>query len=155
VTTISFPLRPPNHIASPFDADGSNAEFLPMHINPAQLGVVRPLVSDATTAEGQLAAARELKQAYVDFVGKTFFGQMLKAMRSTVGEPAYFHGGQAEETFRTMLDQQLADSMSAASASQVAEPMFERQFPRQAATLKAAEEEKQMSLTDLHGLRRV
>jgi hypothetical protein len=54
-----------------------------------------------------------------------------------------------------MLDQQLADSMSAASASQVAEPMFERQFPRQAATLKAAEEEKQMSLTDLHGLRRV
>ena len=89
----------------------------------------------ARTPEQQLDAARELKQAYTDFVGKTFFGQMLKAMRSTVGKPAYFHGGQAEEMFRSQLDQQLADGMTAASATQIADPMFERQFPQQAATL--------------------
>ncbi len=125
-----------------------------MKINPAQFGMVTPLVPGLQSAEQQLDGARELKQAYVDFVGKTFFGQMLKAMRSTVGKPAYFHGGQAEETFRTMLDQELADHMTTASASQVADPMFERQFPREAATLKAAEKSEQASLTHLQGLRR-
>jgi Rod binding domain-containing protein len=122
-----------------------------MQINPSQ---IKPLVPGVPTPEQQLAAARELKQAYADFVGKTFFGQMLKAMRSTVGKPAYFHGGQAEEMFRSQLDQQLADGMTAASASQIADPMFERQFPQQAATLRAAEAETQASLGDLEGLRR-
>jgi Rod binding domain-containing protein len=122
-----------------------------MQINPSQ---IKPLVPGVPTPEQQLAAARELKQAYADFVGKTFFGQMLKAMRSTVGKPAYFHGGQAEEMFRSQLDQQLADGMTAASASQIADPMFERQFPQQAATLRAAEAETQASLGDLEALRR-
>ena len=83
-----------------------------MEINPAQLGHVKPLKPGATTAEEQLQNARDLKKAYTDFVGKTFFGQMLKAMRSTVDKPAYFHGGQAEEMFRSQLDQHMADAMS-------------------------------------------
>jgi peptidoglycan hydrolase FlgJ len=122
-----------------------------MKINPSQ---IKPLVPGVRTPEQQLSAARELKQAYTDFVGKTFFGQMLKAMRSTVGKPAYFHGGQAEEMFRSQLDQQLADGMTAASAPQIADPMFERQFPQQAATLQAAEAETRASLGDLQELRR-
>ena len=37
-------------------------------------------------------------------LGETFYGQMIKAMRSSVGKPAYFHGGRGEEvnsTFRS------------------------------------------------------
>jgi hypothetical protein len=54
---------------------------------------------------------------------------MIKAMRSTVGKPAYFHGGRAEEVFQGQLVQALAEHLTEASASRFAEPMFERQFP--------------------------
>jgi Rod binding domain-containing protein len=125
-----------------------------MKINPAQLGVVRPLRPTAASAEEQVAGAQQLKDAYTDFVGKTFFGQMLKSMRSTVGKPAYFHGGQGEEVFRTQLDQHLADHMSEASADQISEPMFRQQFPRQWKLLADQESQKAASMSDLSGLRR-
>ncbi len=73
--------------------------------------------------------AAELREQFTQFVGEAFFGQMLKAMRSTVGKPAYFHGGRAEEVFQGQLDQQLAEHLTKASAERFAEPMFERQFP--------------------------
>lgn len=125
-----------------------------MKINPSQLGTVRPLRPGVASAEEQIASAKQLKDAYTDFVGKTFFGQMMKAMRSTVGKPAYFHGGQGEEVFRAQLDQQMADHMSAASADQFAEPMFRQQFPRQWKMLAEAEEQSAASLGDLSSLRR-
>lgn len=55
---------------------------------------------------------------------------MLKAMRSTVGKPAYFYGGHAEEVFQGQLDQTMSEHLTKASASKLAEPMFERQFPQ-------------------------
>jgi Rod binding domain-containing protein len=93
-----------------------------MQINPSQ---IKPLVPGVRTPEQQLAAARELKQAYSDFVGKTFFGQMLKAMRSTQEKPAYFHGGRAEEIFQQQFDQVLTEEMTKSGAEQFTGPMFE------------------------------
>lgn len=72
----------------------------------------------------------ELREKFTEFVGQAFFGQMLKAMRSTVGKPAYFHGGRAEEVFQGQLDQTMSEHLTEASASKLAEPMFARQFPR-------------------------
>lgn len=72
----------------------------------------------------------ELRERFTQFVGEAFFGQMLKAMRSTVGKPAYFYGGRAEEVFQGQLDQTMAEHLTKASASKLAEPMFERQFPQ-------------------------
>jgi hypothetical protein len=72
----------------------------------------------------------ELKKHFTQFVGETFYGQMIKAMRSTVGKPAYFHGGRGEEVFRAQLDQTLAEHMTVATADRFADPMFQRQFPR-------------------------
>ena len=82
---------------------------------------------------------------------------MLKSMRSTVGEAAYFNGGQGEKVFRSQLDQQLADEMSAATAETFAEPMFRHQFPHEAALLDDASpgsQESSRGLGDLAGLRR-
>lgn len=84
--------------------------------------------------------AREVKEAFAQFVGEAFFGQMLKSMRATVGEPAYFHGGHAEEQFQARLDQQLSQDMAANGASGFADQMFESQFPAEAALLKGAVE---------------
>jgi hypothetical protein len=74
---------------------------------------------------------------------------MLKAMRATVGKPAYFHGGRAEEVFQGQLDQHLAEHLTEASAARFTEPMFERQFPR------FAEKAESNDLSQLTQLRRI
>jgi len=66
-----------------------------------------------------------LRETFEQFVGEVFFGQMLKAMRKTVGKPAYFYGGRAEEVFRGQLDQVLAEKLARESGDQLAGPMFE------------------------------
>jgi hypothetical protein len=75
-----------------------------------------------------------LREQFTQFVGETFFGQMIKSLRATTQKPAYFHGGRAEEVFQGQLDQKLAEHLTEASAEQFANPMFERQFPQFAAT---------------------
>ena len=67
----------------------------------------------------------ELRKAFDTFVGETFYGQMLEAMRKSQHKPAYFHGGQAEEMFREQLDQTLAQKMAETSAASFTGPMFE------------------------------
>jgi len=74
----------------------------------------------------------ELREKFTQFVGEAFFGQMMKAMRSTVGKPAYFHGGRAEEVFQGQLDQTMAEQFTKQSASKFSEPLFEHQFPQYA-----------------------
>ena len=71
------------------------------------------------------SAAPELKDAFSDFVGQTFFGQLIASMRKTLDKPAFFHGGRAEEVFQGQLDQLMAERLSDASREQLAEPMFE------------------------------
>ena len=67
----------------------------------------------------------QTREAFDAFVGETFFGQMLKSMRKTVGKPAYFNGGRAEEMFTQQLDQVLAEKLGKASASKISGPMYE------------------------------
>jgi flagellar protein FlgJ len=67
----------------------------------------------------------ELRDAFQDFVGQTFYGQLLSAMRKTVDKPAYFHGGRAEEIFQNQLDQVLSEKLSDASAKSFTEPMYQ------------------------------
>jgi Rod binding domain-containing protein len=100
---------------------------LPMRVPP------RREPSPGPSLEGR-GKTDELREQFTQFVGEAFFGQMIKAMRSTVGKPAYFHGGRAEEVFQGQLDQQLSQHLTEASAARFAEPMFERQFPRQASS---------------------
>lgn len=70
-------------------------------------------------------ATPELKQAFEDFVGQTFYNQMLGSMRQTQEKPAYFHGGRAEEIFQSQLDQIMAEELSEKTAETFAGPMFD------------------------------
>ena len=63
--------------------------------------------------------------SFESVMGEMLFGQMLKAMRKTVGKPAYFHGGRAEEVFTQQLDKVLAEKISHASADKFVGPMYE------------------------------
>jgi Rod binding domain-containing protein len=67
----------------------------------------------------------ELRETFDKFVGETFYTQMLKSMRQSLGTPAYFHGGRAEEMFQGQLDQTLAEKMTESTAGQFTGPMFE------------------------------
>lgn len=99
--------------------------------------------------------AREVHDAFSAFIGETFYGQMVKSMRSTVEKPAYFHGGQAEEMFQSQLDQQLAQEWAAESGDRFAEPMFEQQFPEHARVLREADQRAAADLrVQLSSLRR-
>lgn len=87
----------------------------------------------------------ELRKQFTQFVGEAFYGQMLKAMRQTVGKPAYFHGGRAEEVFQGQLDQHMVEHLTEATAEKFAQPLFDRQFPHLA---------KSSGLDELAALRR-
>lgn len=67
----------------------------------------------------------ELKKAFTDFVGQTFYGQMMKSLRSTVDKPAYFHGGRGEELFQEQMDRILTEKLAEASADNFSGPMFD------------------------------
>jgi len=118
------------------------------------------LTAAAKAPAGLTAAARgeasdagraaKLKETFTQFVGETFYGQMLKSMRATVGEPAYFHGGSAERQFQARLDQQLAQDMASSGSAGLADDLFESQFPAEAELLREA----QTPLAALDGLRR-
>jgi len=120
-----------------------------------RLGAARQL-AEQKDADASVRKAREVQAAFNDFVGQTFFGQMIKAMRSSVGRPAYFHGGRAEEMFRSQLDQTMAEQMADQSAAKVAGPMFRNQFPHLAELLDqhASAGLNDESLADLDKLRR-
>ena len=93
-----------------------------MEINLSPTAGIKPLKANPSSHEEQVAGAEKLRDVYREFVGKTFFGQMLKSMRSTVGEAAYFNGGHAEEVWQGQLDEQLASHMTVASADRFADP---------------------------------
>lgn len=124
-------------------------------LKPLERGVPRDL-QGTKDAASQLAEARTLRQTFGQFFGETFYGQMIKSMRTAVDKPAYFHGGRAEEIFQGQLDQTLAEEMTTASADQLIGPMFEQAFPRAAEVLAQHERsaENQPTLTDLDSLRR-
>ena len=93
-------------------------------------------------------SAQELREKFSQFVGEAFYGQMFKAMRSTVGKPAYFNGGHAEEVFQGQLDQTMAEQLTKTTSTKFADPMFERQFPH------LAEAKAPAGLDQLNNLRR-
>jgi Rod binding domain-containing protein len=94
------------------------------------LSTMMPIGAAQTASLQSAAQAKppedlELRETFDAFVGEMFFTQMMKSMRQTVGEPAYFHGGQAEKMFTAQLDQVLSEQMSKASANGFTGPMFE------------------------------
>jgi len=86
---------------------------------------LRSIQPQVPTRPDESAAPNELRDAFDQFVGETFYGQMLKSMRQSVGKPAYFHGGQGEEIFRNQMDQVLVERMTDATASTFTGPMFD------------------------------
>ena len=67
----------------------------------------------------------ELREAFTDFVGQTFFGELVKQMRATLDKPAYFHGGMGEDIFQSQLDQVLVERISETSGHSFSDAMYQ------------------------------
>lgn len=108
--------------------------------------------------QGRAPKANDVENArevFTEFFGKTFYGQMLKSMRQTVGEPAYFHGGRGEDVFRSELDNTLADYMTKTpQGKELAEGAFQQQLSQWAARVETAPAVSNDSLDQLTALRR-
>src|SRR5258708_1858509 len=74
-----------------------------------------------TPAKGQLA----VREKFQDFVGGTFYKEMLKALRAAQKPSKYLHGGQAEKIFQGQMDQQIAEDLAHQYAGHLAAPLFE------------------------------
>lgn len=90
---------------------------------------IRPTLPAAQSKFDSASSAKPaedpLKEAFTEFVGQTVFGSMLASMRKTVGKPAYMHGGRTEEVFQKQMDQLIVEDLTEASASSIADPMYE------------------------------
>ena len=94
----------------------------PLHWNAgAASSSAREVAADRRMPAGE----DPLREAFDQFVGQTFYGHLLASMRKTVGKPAYFHGGRAEEIFQQQLDQVLAEQLTSASAEELTGPMYD------------------------------
>ncbi|MBI1344764.1 hypothetical protein GC163_00595 [bacterium] len=69
--------------------------------------------SGSLPGAGRSAGDQELEKTFRTAVAGMFYGQLMKALRSTEGETAYIHGGQAEKMFQAQLDQQLVEDLAA------------------------------------------
>ena len=89
----------------------------------------------------------KLREVFQDFTAGQFYGQMLKALRSTQGEAAYFHGGTAEEIFQGQMDQLIAEDLARHHGAQFSEPMF-RLFESQLRHAKLAADADSLNRAD-------
>jgi Rod binding domain-containing protein len=103
------------------------------------------MTSPVSPGSSQPQSREEFKKLYQQAIGGTFFRQMMKALRSSTGNAAYFNGGQAEKIFQGQLDELMIEKLSETSGGIFSDIMFEQQFPELAnddATESRAENSK-------------
>jgi Rod binding domain-containing protein len=72
-------------------------------------------------SKGQLA----VREKFQDFVGGTFYKEMLKSLRAAQKPSKYLNGGQAEKIFQGQMDQQIAENLARQYGGPLAAPLFE------------------------------
>ena len=101
------------------------SNYLPGAANAKAGTTAAPQSLNPPQTKLDLVDETKLRETFNQFVGETFFTQLIKSMRTSVGKPAYFHGGRAEEVFQGQLDQMLSEQFAETSSDQIAAPMFE------------------------------
>jgi hypothetical protein len=96
-----------------------------MRLNPLQASLASSSQPLAPAIRRGGRDTPELHEAFTDFVGQTFYGELMKQMRATLDKPAFFHGGMGEDIFQQQLDQIMVERMSDTSARTLSDPMYE------------------------------
>lgn len=92
-----------------------------MNISSVQAARAEP----STPTTNGVSGNDNARQTFNNILGELLFNELVKSMRQTVDEPAYFHGGRAEEMFTSRLDQLLSQEMGEAHGEQYFGPMYD------------------------------
>jgi len=101
--------------------------------------------ANALASTGQrVVGEQELEKTFRTAVAGMFYGQLMKALRSTAGETAYLHGGQAEKMFEAQLDQQLVEDLAAGHNGSLVQELYQQfrvnlNLPRQTDSAESAQ----------------
>jgi Rod binding domain-containing protein len=91
---------------------------------PAGLAGQGAAISQPQAAGASAAGDARLHEAFSDFVGETFYGQMMQSLRKSVPKSSRFHGGRGEEVFTRQLDQVLAQKLAKNNGDKLSESMY-------------------------------
>jgi len=86
----------------------------------------------------------ELRKACKDFES-VFTYELLKSMRKTIDKCELFHGGQGEEIYESLLDQELAKNMSGYGSNSLSEILYQ-QLSRLDSSLQESQEDTQRAI---------
>lgn len=106
--------------------------------------------SDQTSAQKIIDKKdAKLKKACVDFEALFTF-EMLKSMRKSIEKCDLFHGGQAEEIYESMLDQELSQNMAGKGSNSISEILYNQmknnyQLTEQVETASIVDKGKEVS----------
>jgi flagellar protein FlgJ len=96
-----------------------------MNIKAVTPGASQLAAANTPAANTPTQADPKVRETFDQFVGETFYGQMLQSLRKTVGKTPYFNGGRGEEIFRGQLDQTLAQNMAKSDHGRFSSSMFD------------------------------
>ena len=115
-----MPLAPSQPAAySHPQAPRTNAPAWPPGLTNHPVALSQPQAPGAGSADDA-----RLHEAFNDFVGETFYGQMLQSLRKSVGKSPRFNGGRGEEVFTRQLDQVLAQKLAKTSGDKLSGSMY-------------------------------
>jgi hypothetical protein len=80
----------------------------------------------SSSTPGQHSQQAALRKQVDEFVGITFYGTMMKAMRNSTIKGKYGHGGRGEEVFQSQLDFELASRMGRSQHNSLNEAVYRR-----------------------------
>ncbi|WP_339749706.1 rod-binding protein [uncultured Rubinisphaera sp.] len=83
-------------------------------------------VNQLTEKAAKPDSSMTTKEAFQKFVASTFYKQMLKALRSTQQTVQYMDGGQAEQAFRSQLDQQISEDLAENHGAAFSDSLYDR-----------------------------
>ena len=67
----------------------------------------------------------EVKEKFQDFVAGTFYGTMMKSLRTSLKKTPYMHGGQAEDIFQSQLDNHFSDALAKSHGGRFADGLYQ------------------------------
>ncbi|GEM_PF-1887931 len=97
------------------------ASFMPLESSEISLEISGDAVGDSLQEKPESA-----QEALQQFVGETFYGIMMKQMRSSVMKSDLFGNSSALNMFESQFDQMMVEKMAANSTDQFSQPMYEQ-----------------------------
>lgn len=96
-------------------------QFDPKQFDPKQ-SEKKQIRSGRRNAEQQ---DKKLEKACQEFAS-IFYNEMIKSMRKGVPENGLFHGGQGEDIYRSLLDQEYAKKMASQNGNSLADALYQQ-----------------------------